>query len=59
MDRQQVVKNWVRSNRLSIGAFLETRVIEENAAAVFEAVILGWRYETNYSVSGGGRSLVV
>ena len=48
-DRQRVVKDWVRSCRFSVGAFLETRVRHENAAAVFEAVAPGWRYETNFS----------
>ena len=58
-DRQRVVKSWVQSNRFTIGAFIETHVREENAAVVVEAVVAGWRYETNYSRSEGGRIWVV
>lgn len=41
MGRQRVVKDWVRSSRFSVGAFIETRVRQENAAAIVEAVVPG------------------
>lgn len=58
-DRQRVVRDWVRNGRFTVGAFLETRVRQENATAVYEAVVPGWRCVTNYSGSEGGRIWVV
>lgn len=58
-DCQRGVRDWVKSGRFSVGAFIETRVREENAASVVGAVVPGWRYATNYSGSEGGRIWVV
>lgn len=59
MDRQRDVKNWIRSGSFSVGALLETHVREENSARVIEAVVPGWRFDTNYIGSEVGRIWVV
>lgn len=59
VDRQSVVKTWVRSGCFAVGAFIETRVREGNAGSVVGAVVPGWRCETNYVASEGGRIWVV
>lgn len=59
LDRQQVVKSWVRSSRVLIGALIETRVRAEIARAVVAATVPGWRCEMNNFGTEGGRIWVV
>ncbi|CAL9238076.1 unnamed protein product, partial [Arabidopsis halleri] len=47
-SKEQELKSWVSSSRLSIGAILETHVQHDNAAAILARIFPGWRHEFNY-----------
>ncbi|CAL9233341.1 unnamed protein product, partial [Arabidopsis halleri] len=58
-SRQRVIRSWVGANKPLFGSVLETHVSEENASAILVSTFPGWRWETNYSHSAGGRIWVV
>ncbi|XP_023637692.1 uncharacterized protein LOC111830242 [Capsella rubella] len=59
LARQRVVRNWVSSNGLRVGCFLETHVTEANSSAVLAATLPGWRLASNYCCSELGRIWLV
>jgi len=48
-SRQHELKNWLQSNKPSIGGFLETHVQQDNAALILARNFPGWRSDFNYS----------
>lgn len=57
--RQNKVQSFLNNMDCSVGAFLETRVREENSAPLISALFRGWRFDSNYSEVDGGRIWVV
>lgn len=53
--KHSIVEEWVRSNNMSFGCILETRVKESKSEAILKKVFRGWSYITNYEYSRGGR----
>lgn len=57
--KHSIVKEWVRSNKMSFGGILETRVKENKAERIIKKVFKGWVSITNYEFSQGGRIWLV
>lgn len=58
-SRQRAVRCWISSNKPLVGAFLETRVREENFVSVLNSTAPGWRFENNYEHAELGRIWLV
>lgn len=57
--KQDVVRNWVRSNNMEFGCLIETRVKERKAGDIIKEVFEGWDSITNYECHNLGRIWVV
>lgn len=57
--KHSVVEEWVRSNNMSFGCILETRVKERKAEGILKKVFRDWSYLMNYECSQGGRIWLV
>lgn len=57
--KHSIVEEWVRSNKMSFGGILETRVKENKAERIIKTVFKGWVSITNYEFSQGGRIWLV
>lgn len=58
-SRQNKVRSWLNNLGVLVGAFLETRVREENSATMLSRLFQGRSFDTNYSEVDGGRLWVV
>lgn len=58
-SRQNKVRSFLNSLGWSVGAFVETRVREENSASLMSRLLQGWSFDSNYSETDGGRILIV
>lgn len=58
-SRQNNIRSWLNNLGSSVGAFVETRVREENSASVMSGLLQGLRCQSNYSEVDGGRIWVV
>ena len=57
--RKLDVQRWIRTNRLSIGGLLETRVKQENLDSLIMATFPGWSFDSNHSLEADNGRIVV
>ena len=57
--KQEVVRNWVRSQSLQFGCIIETRVKERKAGKIIQETFKDWDSMTNYEHHNLGRIWVV
>lgn len=59
LNKQTVVRDWIRFGNLSFGCLIETRVRETKSEVIFKSVFPDWSLVTNYEYSRRGRIWVV